>query len=285
MEITVDRVDAPGDVARRCDELFRSDPVAATSVATALRSRLAIGPAPSVTWLIVTWGARVVGVLAVDGGSGRGALLIGDADRDVRRRAAIALGDAVSRLEHSPSVVAGDAGLVAACAGRLGLRRGLGIRAGISIQLQVFDPARGERSTRAAPEVRLAGEDDVSWLCDWFVGFDRATFDDGFEPEPAVRSKLGHLWLLEHAGRPVSMAAASPSAYGVRRIHAVYTPGAERGRGHGSAVTAAVVREVIDGGDRAVLFADLANSVTVPMYQRLGFDPVEEHVNWTIGQG
>ena len=143
---------------------------------------------------------------------------------------------------------------------------------------------REAQDRAAAPLVRLAREGDVDWLCEWFVGFDRETFDHGYDPEPAVRSKLGHLWVLEDAGRPVAMAAASPAVFGVRRLHAVFTPPTDRGAGHGSAVTAAVVREVIEGGDRAILFADLANPVTVPMYRRLGFDPVETHSNWTIGQ-
>lgn len=131
--------------------------------------------------------------------------------------------------------------------------------------------------------VRLATDHDVPLLCEWFAGFDEETFNHGIEPEPIVRSKLGCLWILEDAGQRCSMGAATPSANGVRRIQSIFTPADQRGSGYGAAVTAAVSRAVVEGGDRAVLFTDLANPISNRIYRRLGYEVCGEFTNWSFG--
>lgn len=75
------------------------------------------------------------------------------------------------------------------------------------------------------------------------------------------------LWRV--AGVPVAFAAVG------RRIGPVYTPAELRGRGYGSAVTAAAARWALDrGAEHVVLFTDLANPVSNSIYQRLGFRAV-----------
>jgi predicted GNAT family acetyltransferase len=56
----------------------------------------------------------------------------------------------------------------------------------------------------------------------------------------------------------------------------VYTPSHWRGKGYGSAGTAAATRDVLDDGSVPVLFTDLTNQTSNDIYQRLGYDPVED---------
>jgi predicted GNAT family acetyltransferase len=80
------------------------------------------------------------------------------------------------------------------------------------------------------------------------------------------------------AGEPVAFAAVGrPMEGAMSRIGPVYTPAEFRGRGYGSAVTAAAARWALDrGAEHVVLFTDLANPVSNSIYQRLGFRAVSD---------
>jgi GNAT superfamily N-acetyltransferase len=85
------------------------------------------------------------------------------------------------------------------------------------------------------------------------------------------------LWVS--GGNPVSMALLRAPAAGVSRIGPVFTPRASRGRGYGSAVTAAAANLARrEGVTDVVLFADLANPTSNAIYQRIGFDAVADSV-------
>jgi predicted GNAT family acetyltransferase len=68
----------------------------------------------------------------------------------------------------------------------------------------------------------------------------------------------------------------------MRSRRPVYTPSRWRGRGYGSAVTAAATRDVLDDGGVPVLFTDLTNHTTNDIYQGiyqgLGYRAVEDRV-------
>jgi predicted GNAT family acetyltransferase len=75
------------------------------------------------------------------------------------------------------------------------------------------------------------------------------------------------------------MAGTQRSVAGVVRLGPVYTPPAERRRGFGGAVTAAVSQAaLVAGATDVVLFTDLANPTSNALYQRLGYRPVEDRV-------
>ncbi len=85
--------------------------------------------------------------------------------------------------------------------------------------------------------------------------------------------------LWEDNGAPVSMAMLRAPAAGASRIGPVFTPRSWRGRGYGSAVTAAAAGLARrDGVYDVVLFADLANPTSNAIYQRIGFDAVSDSV-------
>jgi predicted GNAT family acetyltransferase len=65
---------------------------------------------------------------------------------------------------------------------------------------------------------------------------------------------------------------------GSARVGPVYTPPEHRGRGYGSAVTAAATRSILAEGAVPVLFTDLANPTSNKIYRALGYRPVEERL-------
>ena len=55
--------------------------------------------------------------------------------------------------------------------------------------------------------------------------------------------------------------------------------GTVRRRGYAAAVTAAVSRAVLDAGaNEVVLYTDLSNPTSTAVYQRLGYQPVEDRI-------
>ncbi|WP_084609017.1 GNAT family N-acetyltransferase [Thermocrispum agreste] len=78
-----------------------------------------------------------------------------------------------------------------------------------------------------------------------------------------------------------SMARASAQLHGMSRVGMVYTPPEHRRRGYGAAVTAAVSQWALDQGARdVVLFTDLDNPTSNSIYQKIGYRPVYDAVEY-----
>jgi GNAT superfamily N-acetyltransferase len=132
---------------------------------------------------------------------------------------------------------------------------------------------------------RDAVDSDKALLVDWVEHFFVETFshqrddtagDRFVENAKAVDDRFV-LW--DDGGTPVSMAMLRAPSAGVSRIGPVFTPRSARGRGYGSAVTAAASDLARRGGvDDVVLFADQANPTSNAIYQRIGFEAVSDSV-------
>ncbi|MET9633402.1 GNAT family N-acetyltransferase [Lentzea sp. NPDC006480] len=140
--------------------------------------------------------------------------------------------------------------------------------------------------TLAPPTVegsgRMATEDDVELLGAWRGAFLREAVPEAPNEgvTEAMRSSLrlgnGHV-LWEVDGTPVAWAAASLPHAGMTRVGPVYTPPEHRKRGYGAAVSAAVSRWALDQGAADVLlFADLTNPISNSIYQRIGYQPLDD---------
>jgi RimJ/RimL family protein N-acetyltransferase len=129
---------------------------------------------------------------------------------------------------------------------------------------------------------RLATEADRDLLALWLAAFSEELADDvGRESDEVIDDRLsyGGLTIWESGGAPVSLAGIHRPVAGTVRIGPVYTPPEHRRLGYGGAATAAVSRAALDSGaENVVLFTDQANPASNALYQRLGFDPVEERV-------
>ncbi|GAA0254854.1 GNAT family N-acetyltransferase [Saccharothrix mutabilis subsp. mutabilis] len=145
-------------------------------------------------------------------------------------------------------------------------------------RLDELDPPRDVPGS-----ARLATEADLDLLVRWHYAF----VDESVPHEPdldrsrrfverALAVGTGQvLWV--DGDEPVSLAAASTPLSGMSRVAPVYTPPEHRGRGYGSAVTAAVSTWAMEAGaEHVVLFTDLANPVSNSIYQRIGYRPVTD---------
>ncbi|UVS77259.1 putative acetyltransferase [Actinokineospora sp. UTMC 2448] len=134
---------------------------------------------------------------------------------------------------------------------------------------------------------RWAVEDDIPLLGLWWDEFDVESHVGGGlgdAGEVMVRRSFASgvrrfgMW-CDPDGTAVAMAGVSPPLHGMSRIGPVYTAKDQRGRGYGSAVTAAVTQAALDQGAREVLlFTDVTNPVSNAIYRRIGYRPVLEAV-------
>jgi predicted GNAT family acetyltransferase len=131
--------------------------------------------------------------------------------------------------------------------------------------------------------LRLAGPADRELVLAWLTAFTEEALhgmDDPGRIERSVDARLGGagsggIGLWEVGGEPVSLAGfGGPTPNGLR-IGPVYTPPERRGRGYGSAVTAAVSQLALERGKRfCFLYTDLANPTSNAIYMRIGYQPV-----------
>jgi GNAT superfamily N-acetyltransferase len=163
-------------------------------------------------------------------------------------------------------------------------------RAAVNCQVAVHQRQRLYRLAELAwPEPapagapRIAAGADASFVARWFTlfGEEADSLGGGEDHAAAARDRVGYggVVLWEAGGAPVSLAGRSRPVAGMIRVGPVYTPAELRGCGYGSAATAAVSREALaTGADEVLLYTDLANPVSNSIYQRIGYQPVEDRV-------
>lgn len=126
---------------------------------------------------------------------------------------------------------------------------------------------------------RLAEPADRELAIRWYEGF-LVEAGVGIPDVPRAvdeRTAAGCLHLWEDDGRPVALAGSSPVLAGMSRIGPVYTPAESRGRGYGTAVTAAVSAHLLArGATEVLLYTDLANPTSNSIYQQIGYLPVAD---------
>lgn len=128
---------------------------------------------------------------------------------------------------------------------------------------------------------RTAAATDRDLLVTWVTAFQEETGGVVGNAAERVDDRLsyGGITLWEVDGAPVSIAGITRPAGGMVRIAPVYTPSGLRGNGYAGAVTGEVSRAALyAGAGEVLLFADLANPTSNGVYQRLGFEPVEDRV-------
>jgi GNAT superfamily N-acetyltransferase len=194
---------------------------------------------------------------------------------------AAALADALADRGRFPSGVSADTGTGPAFAAAW--QRRTGQRASIRVRSRLYRLGRLRPPDPAPPgRARVAVPADRDLLVAWLEAF----HDEANPAGPSLagraaddRLSYGGLTLWETSDGPVSLAGLTRPAAGQVRIGPVYTPPDHRGQGFGGAVTAGVSKAARDAGVAEVLlYTDLANPTSNALYQRLGFEPVSDHV-------
>jgi predicted GNAT family acetyltransferase len=159
-----------------------------------------------------------------------------------------------------------------------------GARTTTLVEQRIYALTRLVPPSPIAGATRIATGEDRALVLDWMRAFAAEVLhggeDDEGRLERSVAARLAGdadtgvgLWTVD--GEPVSLAGwGGPTPNGIR-IGPVYTPPELRGRGYGSAVTAAVTERALDRGRRfCFLYTDLANPTSNAIYRRLGYEPV-----------
>jgi predicted GNAT family acetyltransferase len=129
---------------------------------------------------------------------------------------------------------------------------------------------------------RPARSDDLDVVLAWLRAFQDETRIRASDVLPSVLPQIEDgrflLW-TDQTGAAVALAGRNLMVAGVARVGPVYTPPARRGRGYGTAVTAACTADALSGGaGHAVLFTDLANPTSNSIYQRIGYRAIGDRL-------
>lgn len=130
---------------------------------------------------------------------------------------------------------------------------------------------------------RPATAEDQDLVLQWLGDFQQEAERTAVKPDRAQyvrRIQLGLIWLwLDEREAPVSLAGRNVTIAGMSRVGPVFTPPRFRRTGYGAAVTAACTQDAVDrGAEVVVLFTDLSNPTSNGVYQRLGYQPVEDRL-------
>jgi GNAT superfamily N-acetyltransferase len=290
--------DDPRAFLRRAEALLEADPVLTTVVSTATASAIEVGddggPAPAYPrwWLTVAdeRSGEPVGVAMRTAPFAPYPLYVLPMPDAAARAVAAAM------VERGEEVSGLNGALPAAevLATELARRTGGTARVHEHMRLHVLEQLI-EPPVAPDGRPRVAVPDDADLALAWFRAFhaDAAAQAGRLEPERegeqfdeadiAGRIAAGRIWLWEDMlGTPVSLVGFNAPSFGVARVGPVYTPGAHRGHGFASALTAHVSRLLRDSGSRVCLFTDQANPTSNKIYAAIGYVPVVDMANLRI---
>ena len=163
-----------------------------------------------------------------------------------------------------------------------------GARGRLEREQRAFRAERVEPPDGVAGRMRSYEDGDFDLAVRWMDAF----VDEAIgHPEPETSAEFverrkidpdGGLVIWED-GETVSMAGFGGRTPNGIRIGPVYTPPERRRRGYGSALTAALTQQLLDGGKRfCFLFTDLANPTSNRIYGQIGYRPVADIDLWAF---
>lgn len=161
-----------------------------------------------------------------------------------------------------------------------------GVRAVPGMRQRIYQLTEVQPPVPPVPgHLRPARPADHALLTTWIGAFHTET---GIQSAPAIALRLideEKIWIWED-GQPVSMMGTSGYTPHGARIGYVYTPPDFRRRGYAAAGTAALSRQLLDAGLRfCFLYTDLANPTSNSVYQRIGYSPVADVMDYDFEEG
>jgi len=124
--------------------------------------------------------------------------------------------------------------------------------------------------------MRTATSEDEDLLTNWIAAFGKEAGIMNAHPrhqaQRLIEQEAGVLWIDT---KPVTVAAATGYSPRSARVGYVYTPPEHRRRGYATVCTAALSQRLLDDGCAfCVLYTNLANPTSNSIYQRIGYRPV-----------
>ena len=135
----------------------------------------------------------------------------------------------------------------------------------------------------AGGELRLAARRDLELIVAWLHAFEREAKVGAVNTAAFVEAHINHktLFVWEDEGEPRTSAVYAGRTPNGVRVGFVYTPPEWRGRGYASACVATVSQRALDNGAAfCCLFADLGNPTSNDIYQRIGYRPVSDVMDY-----
>lgn len=135
---------------------------------------------------------------------------------------------------------------------------------------------------RVPGSLRAAQLEDLDLLEAWVQAFSTEAGVVTRNARRAAEARIneGAVWLWVD-GVPRSMAVEAGHTPNGARIGYVYTPPEFRGRGYASSCVAALSQRVLESGRKlCFLYTDLSNPTSNRIYQRLGYEPVCDVVDY-----
>ena len=148
--------------------------------------------------------------------------------------------------------------------------------------LRIYQVKRVLPVAKVPGHMAVAGPRDLDLIRGWNAAFSR---DAGLRTLPTAarlcqRIQEGEIVIwLDSEPRAIAC-TAGPTPAGIR-IGMVYTPPEQRRKGYATALVAALSLRQLDSGRKfCFLFADLANPISNSIYQKIGYRPVCDFVEY-----
>jgi ribosomal protein S18 acetylase RimI-like enzyme len=179
-----------------------------------------------------------------------------------------------------PGVV-GEAAVAATFAGHFCQHHGGAIAAVEAGRL--YELGTVEHVAAAPGALRLAAATDRSELFEWARAFAAETGTELGNDLAIVEANIAaqRIWVWDYDG-PASMAGASKPAAGVSRVQRVYTPPERRGAGYATSCVEHLSRELIDRGQRCLLYTQMSNPTSNAIYRRIGYSAIAEVLDYSF---
>lgn len=149
--------------------------------------------------------------------------------------------------------------------------------------------ALGELSLPSVQGEMIAADlADFDFILGWYFNFAHDTGVFMPNPEGSIHAGLGRasyrFWVVN--GEKVSMAGHAPLVEtptgSVARIGPVYTPPTQRRNGYAGGLTAALSNELLARGAKVMLYTDAKNPTSNSIYQKIGFEMIDENALFTF---
>lgn len=162
-----------------------------------------------------------------------------------------------------------------------------GTRPRLGMRQRIFQLDRVIPPERPAPgRFRVAEAEDLALVERWMRAFsaEAGTPAYGIDRIAGERIRERAIFLWED-GAPCSLAGFVARSPNGMRVGYVYTPPELRGRGYASTCVAELSQRALDAGRRfCFLYTDLANPTSNSIYQRLGYRPVGDVMDWHLDE-